>query len=280
MASTEKEKASPPNDSMVEKREPQFFSSFLRIGGGIGFAIHLLAILIILIIRPRMVLSIQSFASNLEHEAQKLDLVLLKAEQSLSLASTTLSDSADLLFEAEDLLVESSSLLRSVGELVGQDATETILSTQDALEAAIPASQTVDSMLNALSILEPLTGFSYNPEKSLSQGLNDVSASLEPLPGSLREVQTQLVEAASEIDDLTPGLEAVARDLSNFSDTILGISEQMETGQNSFQLLYDLLDKIQNRVAQISWISTIILSLFLAFGALSQLSTFLVGKQK
>jgi hypothetical protein len=75
-------------------------------------------------------------------------------------------------------------------------------------------------------------------------------------------------------------LEAVARDLSNFSDTILGISEQMETGQNSFQLLYDLLDKIQNRVAQISWISTIILSLFLAFGALSQLSTFLVGKQK
>ena len=245
-----------------------------------GFAIHLLAILMILIIRPRMVLSIQSFASNMEREAQKLDLVLLKSEQSLSLASKTLSDSVDLLLEADDLLFESSSLLRSVGELVGQDATETILSTQDALEAAIPGSQTIDSMLNALSILEPLTGFSYNPEKSLSQGLNDVSASLEPLPESLREVQSQLVEAADEIDDLAPGMEAVAQDLSNFSDTILEVSEELGTGQNSFQLLYDMIEKIQNRVAPISWISTIILSVFMAFGALSQLSTFLVGKQK
>jgi len=280
MESHEKIDEQLPSEAMDEKSKPQLLLFVLRIGGGIGFLIHILAIVAVFVIRPRLVLTIQSSTSRIELQAQELNQVLFKAEESMLLATETLNNTSDLLAESEDFLGKSSNLLRSVGEMIGEDATTTLLSTRDALEAAIPGSQAIDSMLKALSILEPVTGFSYDPDKSLSQSLDDVAASLEPLPESLREVQSQLDEAAVELDDVAPGLGVVAEDLSQFSDTIQDISEQLESGEDAVESILDAVETIQNRVAPISWISTIILSIFLAFGAISQLTAFLVGKQK
>jgi uncharacterized phage infection (PIP) family protein YhgE len=226
-----------------------------------------------------MVLAIDSFASQLERESLKIYLVLKQAELSLVVTSETLSDTGELLADSEDLLGKSGDLLRSVGAVIGEDATTTIQSTQDALEAAIPGAQAIDSMLKALSILEPVTGFAYDPDKSLSQSMDDVTASLEPLPTSLREVQNQLDEAADELNDLIPGLTGVAEDLSQFSDTIKSVSSDINSTDDLFKSIRQSTERIQNRVAPISWISTIILSVFFALGAISQLTAFLVGKQ-
>jgi len=280
MESKEKIEEQLPPEVEDEKRKSQILPFVLRIGGGIGFLIHILAIIAVFVLRPRLVLAVDTFASQLEQESQKINLVLKQAELSLVVASETLRDTGELLAESEDLLGKSSALLRSVGELIGEDATTTIQSTQDALEAAIPGAQTIDSMMKALSVLEPVTGFAYDPNKSLSQSMDDVTASLEPLPASLREVQSQLDEAADELDDLTPGLKDVAEDLSQFSDTINNASGDLNSSEDVFQSIRQAVETIQNRVAPISWISTIIVSVFIALGAISQLSAFLVGKQK
>jgi methyl-accepting chemotaxis protein len=251
----------------------------LRIGGGVGFLFHILVILALFIVRPRLVEAVLTLTTEVETQIEDLDRVISDAGVSLTMASKTLDDTGNFLLESKDLLGRSSNLLRSVGELVGEDATKTILSTQDALEAAIPGSQTIDSMLKALSVLEPLTGFSYDPEKTLSQGLEEVAASLEPLPESLVEIRIQLEEAADELDGLAPGLDEVEDDLSDFSEKLDEISTQMEMGKDAFQRIQDGIERVENRVAPISWISTIILSVFFAFGAISQLSAFLFGKQ-
>ena len=58
------------------------------------------------------------------------------------------------------------------------------------------------------------------------------------------------------------------------------ITNQLEAGEQTFFSIEESIEKFQNRVARISWISTIILSVFIALGAISQLSAFHVGKQE
>jgi hypothetical protein len=264
---------------MTTAKKASVLSVILRIASGLGFLIYFVAIVAVFVVRPKWVQKIQDFTQQVEIQILELDLVMSHANQSLMIASTALKDTGDFLLESEDLLGESTVLLESVGELIGEEATTTILSTQDALEAAVPGAEAIDSMLKALSVLEPLTGFAYDPEKSLSQGLEEVSVSLEPLPESLRDIQEQLLQASEEVDQLSPGLSEMSENLSDFSDSILGVSERLEDGEEVFRLVQDALETVQNRVASISWISTIIVSVFLALGAISQLSAFLVGKQ-
>ena len=134
-------------------------------------------------------------------------------------------------------------------------------------------------MLRGLSILEPITGFSYDPEKTLSQSLEEIAIGLEPLPENLREVQTQLNHVADELQEIHPSLDLVVQDLSQFSDDTEGLSLQMNVIGQELVSLRSKLGNFTKGVATFGWISTIILSVFLALGAISNLSVFLVGNQ-
>ncbi|OGO20256.1 MAG: hypothetical protein A2Z14_00070 [Chloroflexi bacterium RBG_16_48_8] len=134
-------------------------------------------------------------------------------------------------------------------------------------------------MLRGLSVLEPITGFSYDPEKSLSQSLEEVATGLEPLPETLREVQRQLNQVADELDEVHPSLDLVAQDLTRFSENTAELSSQMKLKGESLTSLPGDLDNFIQGVAAFGRISTIILCVFLVLGAISHLSVFLVGNQ-
>jgi uncharacterized protein YoxC len=254
-------------------------SAILRVIGTFGFLVHITGAILVVAARPIWVGAIQNSASKTLGEIEEIKSLLLSTENSLSSASVALSDTSELMLETGQFIQNSNVLLRSVGRVIGEDAPSTIQSTYDALEAAQSGSRAVDAMLRGLSILEPVTGFSYNPEKSLSQSLEEVANGLEPLPESLREIQRQLNQVAVELDDVQPTLNAVALDLMDFSESTEELSTAMKSQVESISSLSSDAEEFLQGVAAVGRISTIIVSVFLTFGAISQLSVFLIGYQ-
>jgi chromosome segregation ATPase len=257
----------------------RFLGWVLRIGGGFGFLLYILSIVCVIILRPIGVRRITTSTIQINAEIEEITSLLSVTEDALALSSEALRDTSDLMVETGDFLEDSNQLIRSVGEIVGVDAPKTIQSTQDALEAAQPGSQAVDSMLRGLSILEPITGFSYDPEKSLSQSLEEVATGLEPLPENLREVQRELTKVADELDQVYPELDVVAEDLDRFSNSTTTLSEKLNKQVDRLNAISNGIEDFSHRVATFGWISTIILCVFLALGAFSQLTVLFIGRQ-
>ena len=69
-------------------------------------------------------------ASQILGEVEEIGVLLTLTEEFLTLASVSLRDTSDLLLETGELIEESDSLLRSVGDVVGEKAPQTIESTQ------------------------------------------------------------------------------------------------------------------------------------------------------
>lgn len=257
----------------------RYLSSILSLSGGFGFLLYILSMVCVIILRPICVRAITTSTIQIGAEIEEIASLLTVTEDALSLSADALRDTSDLMVETGDFLEDSNKLLRSVGEIVGEDAPETIQSTQDALEAAQPGSQAVDAMLRGLSVLEPITGFSYDPEKSLSQSLEEVATALEPLPENLREVQSELNKVADELVQVYPELDVVAQDLDQFSDSTTTLFNKLDRQVDSLNSISNGIEDFNHRVATFGWISTIILCVFLSLGAISNLSVFLVGKQ-
>ena len=254
-------------------------ASVLRVTGGIGFILHILSAVLVIIVRPIWVDAINDSASRILGEIEEVSRFVSSAEDSLSLASVALRDTSDLLVETGEFIQDSNTLLRSVGKIIGEEAPTTLQSTQNALEAAQPGSRAVDTMLRGLSVLEPITGFSYDPEKSLSQSLEEIADGIEPLPETLREVQRQLNQAADELDEVHPSLDLVSQDLNRFSESIEDLSSQMKLLVEDLDLIPSVLENFPHRVAAFGRISTIILCVFLVLGAIAYLTVFLFGDQ-
>ena len=261
-----------------QRRLSPILAYLLLIGGYLGVILYTLLIISILVFRPIWVREITHSASQVSGEIQEVTKILSLTEGALSLSAETLQDTSDLLVDTSEFIQESKRLLRSVGEVVGEEAPMTIQSTQHALEAAQSGSQAIDTMLKGLSVLEPITGFSYDPEKSLSQSLEEVASGLEPLPETLREVQSQLNQVADELAGVQPSLKEVSEDLVGFSERMEALSSNMKAEVGTLEDIPEAFDNFNQRVASISWISTIILCVFLILGVISHFSVILVGK--
>jgi hypothetical protein len=254
-----------------------WLASVLRLAGGFGFVLHVLTAVFVIIVRPIWVSAISDSTSKVLGEIEEVGRLVSLTEESLSLASEALDDTSDFLVETGEFIQDSNILLRSVGKIIGEEAPTTIQATQDALEAAQPGSLAIDTMLRGLSVLEPITGFSYDPEKSLSQSLEEIATGLEPLPATLGEVQRQLNQVADELDEVHPSLDLVAGDLTRFSKDTQELSAQIGMQAEKLDMIPGSLETFLQRVAAFGRISTIILCVFLILGAISYLSVFLVG---
>jgi methyl-accepting chemotaxis protein len=256
-----------------------FLSNVLKVTGFFGFFIHIAAAILVIIVRPMWVGAINDFSLEVLDEVEGIRTIISMTEESLSQASITLSDTSDLLLETGEFIQDSNLVLRSVGGVIGEEAPTIIQSTHDALEAAQSGSKAVDTMLKGLSILEPVTGFSYDPEKSLSQSLEEVADGLEPLPETLREIQRQLNQVADKLDEVHPSLEVVTKDLNSFSESVAELSSQVKSQEERLSFLPGNTENFIQKVAAFGRISTIIVCVFLVLGAISYLSVFRVGNQ-
>ena len=159
--------------------------------------------------------------------------------------------------------VQSTNLfLNSADTFIGENLITTITNTQAALDSAQASARVIDNILSAMSRI-PLIGINYNPSLPLNVALGEVSTSLDPLQGTLKNFQTNLVTTqdnmqvfTTQISELDKNIIAIDKNLRQAQTTIGNYRAQV----NSLKSWVDGANNNLTRwITTIAWIFTIII---------------------
>lgn len=204
---------------------------------------------------------------------------LLNGEDALVKAATALDASAAALEEAQVNIKELDPLLESVQVLLGEEAPNTIIATQVALESTQSGARAMDRVLRVLSSIRVLTGVSYDPEQPLDEALLGVAESLEPLPAQLLSVSEEIGTYRSTLEGLTPRLSKSLDGIGNMAKSLRILSSSMSNTANGMEIISQTIKTTALRFKQIIYIVVIIFELISFQSMLIQLITWYIGSQ-
>jgi methyl-accepting chemotaxis protein len=165
-----------------------------------------------------------------------------------------LSDLSDLLSNSDLFVGDTVEVLDTVGSAIGEDASMTIRATHRAVVAAQGGARAIDSTLSALSVVEFLTGVSYDPEQSLSASLEDVAASLDDLPETLTGVQESMEDSAESLDQLRPRIMRVSGDLESLSENVFSAVDLVESQRVTVRRVAGNVQSLDRELAKWFWV--------------------------
>jgi hypothetical protein len=219
--------------------------------------------------------ALASTVGSIQNAAKSLQL----AGDSLGEAAQTLDDTGVTVVAADDSLESVEQLLRTTADAAGNDVPATIEAARLALISAESGALAIDQVLRTLAGFGWLTGISYDPEQSLDAGLSNVAVALEPLPGSLRELEGDLDATADDIELLQSSLETVVGDLSSFSTSLTALQAQTYKQATDLQDRAAALEEVSSWVPFWVWVVVIAIETVLVGVAVEQSAVFFVGRQ-
>lgn len=211
----------------------------------------------------------QPVADRLQTTLEQSSTILQTTDEGLSVidqvinnvyTSTIYLDEATKAFSQT---VQSTNLfIDSAGTFVGENLITTITNTQTALDSAQASAKVIDNILSTISRI-PLIGINYNPTLPLNIALGEVSTSLDPLQGTLKDFQTNLEITqdnmqlfSSQISVLDENIIAINKNLRQAQTTI----DSYRTQVNSIK---SWVDRAKNNlpawITTLAWILTIII---------------------
>lgn len=256
---------------------PKWFCVMLRAGGASGIMFSLLALIVFPLYAPTVIRKLQESTSSAAGQIEELAEVLDLTAEALDQTAIMLGGASGA-FSTTNLFIEDSvALIQTLGVMLGEKAPDTIDSTQQALEAAQEGAKAIDSTLRALSVIEFLTGVSYDPEKSLSASLEDVALSLKPLPNALRDVHEEMTNSASSLEELPPQFSRIAADLNAFAENASKVAQDIGTRGNALEDLAGQIDDLSTKISTWAWVVTGVLMLLSVGMAIVQSAVYAVG---
>ena len=133
-----------------------------------------------------------------------------------------------------------SGSLDTSANLIGDDLKQTVIDTQMALESAASTSVLIDNTLDFLSKI-PLLGVDYQPEVPLHISLAQVADNLEKFPSALETIE-------GGINKTTDGLDDLQLNLTDLSDQILTLGDDLEKAQVIIKKFDDSIEVIQIQI--------------------------------
>lgn len=234
----------------------------MQLVGGAGFlgslAAAVISIGLVVLGEPKL----QSFLDDGEAQVRS-------AARSVRLAGTAMTGAADTLertavsLELVDATFDSAeTILLGVGDLLGGEARDALIASQQSLVSAQSGAQAIEGMLRVLSSI-PLLNVPYNPEQSLEESLGQTVEALEPLPETLEGMQGQLHQVQEDMQPLQRQIALLTRDLNAFSSTLDAFSRDMERQEDK---LINLADWIENLAGWTgAWLGILLIPVEIAF---------------
>lgn len=180
--------------------------------------------------------------SNLLLTSQSLDTM----EESLVLAKTTVSEVSAGLDTMEDTAVqlgqtitETRPLLLQVNQITTEDLPQSVESVQDAMPEMVAVAAAIDdtlTILNNFRIDEEIFGFSiqydlgidYDPVVPFDESVAQIGDSLDGLPGSLRQLETNLDVADENLEMIAVDVIAISEDLETINGRVAEIEPLLD----------------------------------------------------
>jgi hypothetical protein len=170
---------------------------------------------------------------------QNLDL----ASRGLEQAQVALGATQGFMESADSGLENTGAMLGSVGDIMGDDLPGIIEETQRSLAAAEEGAAVIEQVLYGLNTISALTGQSYAPEVSLTEGFAGISKSLDTLPATLAELDRSMSAAQQNLDDVQTSVALLPAPLE---ETGTVVSEAQASLESYSSLIDQLAQEVSN----------------------------------
>jgi methyl-accepting chemotaxis protein len=183
--------------------------------------------------------------------------------ESLQSASDTVAMVDHTSLSAAQTMSATRTTIGSFANLMGKDLPTSIDATRTTLKSAQSGAVAVDSVLTTLSKI-PLINIQYNPSVSLSVALGNVAASLDNLPPTFSQIQTNLNTTGTSLDQVVTDLNELPKTTRRVQQNIADAQLVVTRYQKQVSGLQQFIQPIKSSLAGVSM--TIFLGIaFLAF---------------
>jgi methyl-accepting chemotaxis protein len=185
-----------------------------------------------------------SVSGALTETIDLLDATLVTTSETLELVNGTLLRMKDdlsgirlSLADASRSMQATADVTDSVADLIGDDFSMVVTETQQSLLTVQNSAQMIDNTLSLIAripLIGPSLSGGYRLDMPLGTSIQEVSKSLEPVPGSLKDVQSGLKQTSRNF-------ELMKDDLNDLIVTIDGIEASLadaETKMTDYQVLF------------------------------------------
>ena len=243
----------------------------LMIFSALGLVISLLGLLAVCKVSG-------PFAQSAD-EAVTLSLTALNTtSQSLDLVQSALSEAQDALGAVETVIQDvdeglqnTAALTGSLSDALGGDLPQVILNSQDSLTAAEEGAAVIEQMLYALNAISALTGVTYDPDVSLTQGFARLNQSLDAVPQTLHEVDENLIAVRDNLKGMQPGFTDLSDTLIESEAILVETQTSVDDYNRVVQELSVKISRLQNTLPNWLRIATFALYFLLIWLAISQI---------
>jgi len=180
--------------------------------------------------------------ASLTSTKQNLDL----ASRGLEQAQVALGATQGLMESADSGLENTSVMLGSVSDIMADDLPDVIEETQRSLSAAQEGAAVIEQVLYGLNAISALTGITYDPDVSLTEGLAGTNESLDTLPATLAELDESLSAAQENLDALRTSVTLLPAPLEE-TETVL---DEAQTSLESYSSLIEQLTQTVSNLQQ------------------------------
>jgi hypothetical protein len=177
--------------------------------------------------------------ASLTSTKQNLDL----ASRGLEHAQVALGAMQDFLESADSGLENTSVMLGSVSDIMADDLPDVIEETQRSLSAAEEGAAVIERVLYGLNAISALTGITYDPDVSLTEGLTGINESLDTLPATLAELDASLSAAQENLDGLQTSVTLLPAPLE---ETEAVLDEARTSLESYSSVIEELTQKVSN----------------------------------
>jgi len=213
------------------------------------------------------------------HEALTLSLTALNTtSQSLNLVQRALREAQHALGAVETVILDTGDGLHNTGALMGSlsdalggDLPQVILNSQDSLTAAEEGAAVIERMLYALNAISALTGVTYDPDVSLTQGFARLNQSLDAVPQTLDEVDENLIAVRDNLKGMQPGFTDLSDTLIESEAILVETQTSVDDYNRVVQELSVKISRLQNTLPNWLRIATFALYFLLIWLAISQI---------
>jgi hypothetical protein len=211
----------------------------------------------------------QPVTVKLQSNLNQFSNILQTTDEGLSVIDQVLKNvytSTLYLGEATNALtqtIQSTNLfIDSAGNFVGEDLINTITNTQTALDSAQASAKVIDNILTTMSRI-PLIGINYNPTLPLNIALGEVSTSLDPLPGTLKNFQTNLETTRTNMQLLNDQISVLDKNIMTINQNLRQAQATINSYHSQVNSLVSWSEGVKTNlttwITTITWILTIII---------------------
>jgi len=211
----------------------------------------------------------QPVADKLQATLEQSSTILQTTDEGLGVIDQVISNvysSTIYLDEATHAFsqtVQSTNLfLDSADTFIGENLITTITNTQAALDSAQASAKVIDNILSAISRI-PLIGIKYDPTLPLNIALGEVSTSLDPLQGTLKNFQTNLTTTQDNMQVFNAQISVLDKNIIAIDNNLSQAQATIESYRSQLNSLKSWVDGAKNNlpswITTISWILTIII---------------------